>query len=159
MPTKSTKRHNITDIKGRTKKIACIGCAILNQEVENPGSIAQTKYFVAEQDYEIPIPGFVILASKKHIYSIDEFSEAEQWDFIKFLCRLRHGMRKALNVKYVYLIQEEDTTNSHFHVWMLPRYPWMKKQFGRKIESIRPIMEYARKNMKTKNNLRRVDTT
>lgn len=151
-------KRNITDIKDNTKKIACLGCAIQKGEVESPGgSIASSKYFDAHQDYEIPIPGFVILASKKHLQSVDEFSEEEQRDFIKFLCRLRKGLRKALDVKVVYLIQEEDTSH-HFHVWIFPRYDWMDKKFGRKIQSVRPIMEYARENLKTASNLKKVET-
>ena len=52
----------ITDINGRTKKIACLACAIQNGEVKSPGGqITTSKFFRAEQDYEIPIPGFVIL--------------------------------------------------------------------------------------------------
>ena len=32
----------------------------------------------------------------------------------------------------------------------------MKKQFGQKIQSVRPIMEYAREEMKTDENIRGV---
>ena len=79
-------KRNITDIKGQTKKIACLGCAIQKGEVDSPGgSVLSSKYFDAHQDYEIPIPGFIIIASKRHLQSVDEFTEAEQRDFIKFL--------------------------------------------------------------------------
>jgi len=66
-------------------------------------------------------------------------------------------MTKVLKTEYVYIIQEEDTIaeSSHFHVWLFPRFDWMKK-FGRGIKSVKPIMEYARENMKTKNNLAKV---
>jgi diadenosine tetraphosphate (Ap4A) HIT family hydrolase len=147
----------ITDISGQTKKIACLGCAIQNGQVESlGGSILTSKYFDAHQDYEIPIPGFVILVSKRHLQSVDEFTEAEQRDFIKFLCCLRKAMREVLKISVVYLIQEEDTSH-HFHVWIFPRYPWMAK-FGKKVQSVRPIMEYAKENLKTKSNFKKVRT-
>jgi diadenosine tetraphosphate (Ap4A) HIT family hydrolase len=152
-------KHEITDLKGRTKKIDCIACSIQGDEVENPGTIAESEYFVAEQDYEIPIPGFVILVSKRHLHSVDEFSDDEQRDFIKFLCRLRSAMRIALDIEHVYLVQEEDTTTSHFHVWLFPRYQWMEDKFGRKIESVKSIMEYSRENMKTAGNIEMVDVS
>lgn len=153
----STKMKNITDIKGKTKKIACLGCAIKKGEAEASGGIiASSKFFRAEQDYEIPIPGFVILVSQRHLQSVDEFSAAEQQNFIKFLCRLRQGMRQALKVSVVYLIQEEDTS-FHFHIWLFPRYPWMEEKFERRIQSVKPIIEYARKHLKTEKNLRKVD--
>lgn len=151
------KKEIITDINNRTEKIACLGCAIQKGEVESPGgSILSSKYFDAHQDYEIPIPGFIIIASKRHLQSVDEFTEDEQRDFIKFLCRLRKGMRRALKISTVYLIQEEDTSH-HFHIWVFPRYGWMKEKFDRKIQSVRPIMEYARENLKTVGNLKKVD--
>lgn len=151
-------KRNITDIKGQTKKITCLGCAIQKGEVESPGgSILSSKYFEAHQDYEVPIPGFIIIASKRHLQSVDEFTETEQRDFIKFLCRLRRGMRKALKISVVYLIQEEDTSH-HFHVWVFPRYDWMGKKFGRKIQSVGPIMEYAREKLKTASSLKKVET-
>lgn len=150
------KTKEVIGFKRQKRKIACLACTIQSGKVKNPGQIASTKYFDAQQDYEIPIPGFVILVSKRHLQSIDEFSQEEQEDFIKFLCRLRYGIRKALGIKHVYLIQEEDTTTSHFHVWIFPRYQWMTNKFGRKIHSVVPIMEYARENLKTKNDLKQV---
>lgn len=151
------QKREIEDIKGNKKQLGCLGCAIQNGEVESPGgSIASTKYFDAHQDYEIPIPGFVILASKRHLQSVDEFTEEERLDFIEFLCRLRRTMRQALDVQVVYLIQEEDTSH-HFHVWIFPRHHWMAEKFGKKIQSVRPIMEYARESLKTLDNLKKVD--
>ncbi len=142
---------------GNRKKIGCLGCAIQKGEIKNRGcSIATTKYFDAHQDYEIPIPAFVIIASKRHIQSVDEFTDGEKQDFIEFLCRIRHTMRQACGIKVLYLIQEEDTSH-HFHVWIFPRYEWLTKKFGRKIQSVRPIMEYAKKNLQSPDNLKKVD--
>lgn len=153
-----TEEKNIVDLTGKTKKIACLGCAIQKGEVKSlGGSILSSKYFDAHQDYEIPIPGFIIVASKRHLQSIDEFTENEQRDFIKFLCRLRSAQRQILGIEVIYMIQEEDTSH-HFHVWMFPRFDWMEERFGRKIQSVRPIMEYARENMKTEPNIQEVET-
>ncbi len=150
------QKREITDIAGNKKELTCIGCAIQHGEVQSPGGrIAESAHFTAAQDYEIPIPGFVILASKRHLQSVDEFTDDEQKDFVEFLCRMRKAMRQALGIEVVYLIQEEDTSD-HFHVWMFPRYPWMAEKFGKKIQSVRPIMEYAREHLKTPENLKRV---
>lgn len=153
-----TEEKNIVNPKGQTKKIACLGCAITKGDAKWPGGqpIATTKYFEAGQDTEIPIPGFVIMVSKRHIKSIDEFTEDEQRDFMKFLCRLRSAQRHVLGIEVVYLVQEEDTSH-HFHVWMFPRYDWMEEKFGRKIQSVRPIMEYTRENLNTEENTQKVE--
>ena len=54
-------------------------------------------------------------------------------------------MKDVLGIKDVYLFQNEDTEHD-FHLWMFPRQNWMEK-FGRKIESVRPIMNYAKEKM------------
>ena len=143
----------IIDIHGNKATVDCIGCAIQNGIIERPsGGIVLTKHFDAHQDVEILIPGFIILASRRHVLSIDEFSEEEQLDFINTLCRIRSALKSALGIKTVYLVQEEDSSD-HFHIWIFPRYKWMAENFGTKIESLRPIMEYARNNLKTADNL------
>ncbi len=138
----------IIDIYGNKKSISCIACAIQSGEAETPGGvIAESEYFRAEADYEYPIPGFVIIVSKRHFFGIDEMSANEQTDFIGFVCSVRRAMRKALNIEHVHIVLEEDTTSSHFHLWIFPRYAWMEKQFGKKIESVKPIMEYAKQHL------------
>jgi diadenosine tetraphosphate (Ap4A) HIT family hydrolase len=149
------EEKNIVDLAGKTKKIACLGCARENGEI-NLGDIVKTKYFDAHQDYEIPIPGFVIISSRRHIQSVDEFTEDEQRDFIKFLCRLRSVMRKILDIETIYLFQAEDTMH-HFHIWLVPRYDWMTEKFGTKIESVRPIVNYSKEFFRTESDIAKVE--
>jgi diadenosine tetraphosphate (Ap4A) HIT family hydrolase len=152
-------KRQITDVYGNVVEVDCIGCAIIQKQVETRGEpVLETAHFNIHQDFEIPIPGFMIMASNRHIQSVDEFTAEERSDFIDSLASLRKALRKTLSVEHVYLIQEEDTKD-HFHLWVFPRYDWMLKDFGRKIESVRPIMEYARANLKTPENLAKLDET
>jgi len=146
----------ITNINGETKEIDCLSCAIISGEVENSGTILRTKHFDVHQDYEIPITGFIILSSVRHLKSVDEFTDEEKAEFMDTLTSIRKAIREALDIQIVYLIQEEDTS-AHFHIWLFPRYDWMLEKFGRKIQSVRPIMEYARENMKTEENLNNIN--
>lgn len=137
------------------KKITCIGCALQNGEIKRLGEkVYETKNFDVEQDYETPIPGFMIISSKKHLKGIEDLSESERKEFIDLLYKVRKAMTNILDIKYTYMIQKEDTiiARSHFHVWLFPIYDWMDK-FGGKIASVTPIIEYARKNMKNEQNL------
>lgn len=149
------QKKAITDIHGNTKEIDCLSCAIVSREVEPPGALPVSKYFDAHQDYEVPIPGFIILASKRHIQSVEEFTEEEQADFIQYLKKIRSAMNTELYIKKVILVQDEKTRH-HFHMWIFPRYEWME-QFGEKIESVRPSMQYAREHLKTEENLKSVE--
>ncbi|MAF14302.1 MAG: diadenosine tetraphosphate hydrolase [Parcubacteria group bacterium] len=104
-----------------------------------------SEYFDVHQDWEVPIPGFFILAAKRKVRSIAEFTDDESKEFIFLVRSIRQGMKEVLDINDVYIFQNEDTEHN-FHLWIFPRYDWMEK-FGRKIESVRPIMLYAQKEM------------
>jgi diadenosine tetraphosphate (Ap4A) HIT family hydrolase len=149
--------REITDIGGTTVELDCLSCAIAQNKVEiRGGSVIRSKYFDVHQDFEIPIPGFMILTSLRHLKAVDEFTEEESAEFMEILRAARKLQRDVLGIETVYLHQEEDTSH-HFHLWMFPRYDWMRAQFGRKAESMRPIMEYARTELKTDVNLKKLD--
>lgn len=140
------------------KNLQCISsCALLKRKIEYSGGvIASTEYFEAQQDLEIPIPGFIIIVSRRHVQRIDEFSPVERHAFMEFLYKIRKGMREALHIETVYLIQEEDA--AHFHLWLFPRYAWMEK-FGEKINSVDLIMKWASQNLKTEENSQKINET
>ena len=59
-----------------------------------------------------------------------------------------------MDIKYVYYFYNEDTTH-HFHTWLVPRYEWMY-EFGRSVESVRPVLLHARNHMNSEENMREV---
>lgn len=137
----------VSNYKGNTVTVGCLSCAIEQGDIEDAGNIIKTTYFNAHQDFETPIEGFIIISSRRHITSVDEFTEEELQDFIHLLAKLRRIQRQILDIQNVYIIQKE-SSNRHLHFWMLPRYPWMDKKFGTKIESVTQIIEYAKANDK-----------
>lgn len=108
--------------------------------------LAQSRFFEVNQDWEVPIEGFMIIAplvrGKK---SLDDFTNEERIDYVQFVSRVRSAMRSALGIAEVYFFQNEDSAYG-FHLWMFPRHPWMER-FGRKIQSVRPVMEHAKEHM------------
>lgn len=107
--------------------------------------IIVTEFFDAHQDWLLPIPGFFIIEPLRKVRSIAELNDDEAIDFINLIRKIRLAMKDILGIKDVYLFQNEDSQYG-FHLWMFPRHQWME-QFGRKIESVRSIMNYARDNM------------
>ena len=91
------------------------------------------------------IPGFFIIAPLRKLKSIDQFTDEEASEFISLIRKVRKGMREILKIEEVYFFQNEDTGHG-FHLGVFPRHEWMEK-FGRKIQSVRPIMNYAKDNM------------
>ncbi len=118
------------------------------------GVVFETNYFHAHQDVAYPIKGLIIVASKRHIKCFDELTEEEMIDYMQVLSKIRKAQRDVLGIEYVYYFYNEDTTH-HFHTWMVPRYEWMH-EFGRSVESVRPVLLYARKKMNTNENIQEV---
>jgi diadenosine tetraphosphate (Ap4A) HIT family hydrolase len=114
--------------------------------------ILLTKTFDVHQDWTVPIPSFFIVASRDDSKkSFADFDDEEITELGNTLKKVRTAMRDTLNIENVYIFQNEDTDHG-FHIWMFPRYDWMNT-IGTKIQSVRPIIEYAKDNMNTKETL------
>ncbi|WP_042150410.1 HIT family protein [Paucisalibacillus sp. EB02] len=147
--------RKITLSNGNTIEVECLSCAIVDGIIEPEGGVVvETEYFHAHQDVAYPIKGLVILASKRHITSFDELTREEKLDYIDILTKIRRKQREVLGVEYVYYFYNEDTTH-HFHTWMVPRYEWMY-EFGRSVESVRPVLLHARENLNSNGNIQEV---
>jgi diadenosine tetraphosphate (Ap4A) HIT family hydrolase len=117
-------------------------------------TILVTENFTVGQDWEVPIDGFYILSPTRKISSIDQFTDAEAREYGLTIRRVREAMRTVLGIKDVYFFQNEDTSHG-YHLWLFPRHGWMES-FGRKIESVRSIMNYAERNMATPQQIEKV---
>ena len=147
--------RTITLSNGKTVEVECLSCALTSGMIEPDGGVVlETEYFHAHQDVAYPIRGLIILASKRHITCFDELSEEEKIDYIHVLSKIRKAQRDVLGIEYVYYFYNEDTTH-HFHTWMVPRYEWMY-EFGRSVESVRPVLLHARNEMNGKENVEEV---
>jgi len=133
----------------------CLSCELVNGIRQSTGgTIHETNLFHAHQDFAYPIPGLVILAAKRHFYCMDELSNEEADELMSLLRRIRGAQRQVLGIDHVYYFYNEDTSH-HFHVWMVPRYEWMR-QFGKSVEAVRPSLIHSREHMATASNLREV---
>ncbi|WP_404334185.1 HIT family protein [Planococcus rifietoensis] len=147
--------RTITLANGETVEVECLSCALVDGLIEPEGGVVmETEHFHAHQDVAYPIPGLIILASKRHFKSMDELTEEERVDYITVLSEIRKAQRNVLGIESVYYFYNEDTTH-HFHTWMVPRYEWMY-EFGRSVESVRPVLLHARNEMNDEANLKSV---
>jgi diadenosine tetraphosphate (Ap4A) HIT family hydrolase len=114
-----------------------------------------TDTFDVHQDWDTPIPGFFIIASRDESKkSVADFTDKEMTELGLVLKKVRAAMKEKLKINTVYLFQSEDTEYG-FHIWLFPRHEWMNR-FGTNIQSIRKIMEYAQENMATGSVLKEV---
>ncbi len=147
--------RTITLSNGKTVEVECLSCALTSGLIEPDGGVMiETEYFHAHQDVAYPIEGLVILASKRHLKCLDELTDEERLDYINIMTKIRKAQREVLGIEYVYYFYNEDTTH-HFHTWLVPRYEWMN-EFGRSVESVRPVLLHARNHRNTEENHQKV---
>lgn len=117
--------------------------------------IIETDYFKVEQDWEVPIPWFFILSSKKITKSISDFTDIEAQDFIMLLRKVRLWMKNVLDIKDIGIYQNE-ATEHNFPCLDFPT-TWTNEKFDyKKIQSIFPIMNYAKEHMATEDVIKEV---
>ena len=139
------------DFLGIEWEYDCMGCAVSRGNMKVPGGmIKRTQYFCVHQDPLIPLPGFLVIASTRHIHSISEMQEFEYDEFSKLLRTTRTVIRKVVRDEDLTLVQEE--SSSHFHLWF---FPWTKSvldQYGPpSLSKIRGIMaDYRQKPIEPK---------
>lgn len=133
------------DILGNDIKTECIGCSIANGEIELPGGILYDgKSIILAADPEIPIPGFLIITSKRHIQSFSELAEDERIEIGNTIAWAEKAIKDLNIAETVTLVQEE--RSKHFHIWIFPNQEWMKEKFGFGLQYLRDINSYAREN-------------
>ena len=70
------------DFLGNEWDVDCMGCAISNGSMQVPGGFVQkTSYFAVHQDPLIPLPGFFVIGSLRHIRSMSEMQDVEYQEY------------------------------------------------------------------------------
>jgi diadenosine tetraphosphate (Ap4A) HIT family hydrolase len=128
------------DFLGNAWEYDCLGCAVARAEVAVPGGvIRRSAGFCVHQDPLIPLPGFLVIASTRHIRSLDALTDLEYAEFAGLVRQVHAAIKQAVQVDYLSIIQEEHA--SHFHLWFFPWLPEVIQKFGEpSLGKIRQIM-------------------
>ena len=142
----NNKKKSAVDFLGNVWNYDCMGCAISRGEIKIPGgSIYEGKYIILGADPEIPIPGFFVITTKRHINSFSELNKEERVEIGNIIFYAEKALKELNIVKEITLVQEE--RSKHFHIWIFPNYNWMNEKFGKGITYLRAISQYARENI------------
>jgi diadenosine tetraphosphate (Ap4A) HIT family hydrolase len=113
-----------TDITGKTWQTDCMGCGIANSTATPPGGIiAENASFCLHQDPLVPIEGFLVIGSSRHVRSLTDLTTGEYEDLTSLLRYGRGLMGLILYIQSVTVVQEENS--QHLHMWLFPWYAWM----------------------------------
>lgn len=140
----------------------CMGCTKAKNAGKpnlNPGEIVRTKNFDISQDFELPINGFIVIGSIRHIETINEMTAEEKQELITLIDVVIMSLKK-LNVCSQYDIVWEEKDNNHFHVWLMPRHKYLLEAMGTNIiKKIGELFNYAKNNLRTEENLKTIYST
>lgn len=133
------------DILGRQWTYECIGCSLGNYDMDPPGGIIyEDDLFIAHQDPEIPIKGFIVLTCKKHFNSINQLDDEQRMKLIELTNKVILYLKELKITEQVTIVQEE--RSKHLHIWIFPYHSWMDEKFGKGVSYLRDICKYAQQN-------------
>lgn len=128
----------------------CPGCAYAKHQFDVPCGIAyENERFILSQDWEVPILGFFIVSPKKHIEKLEELTKNERDEMFDIVDKTIKILREN-NICDRFDIIFEEREDKHSHVWIIPRYAWMNEICDRIIKNIGTILDYAKKNFRTR---------
>lgn len=141
------------DLMGREIKTeGCLGCEIASGSIQTFGGMLYSgKYFYVVQDFELPINGFIIISTKRHVEKWLELTHSEQQELTEILSKTLNILERN-KIAEEYNVVLEEKQGVHFHVWLMPRHKWMLEKFGKVLKNIKAIQDYAIANMRTQNN-------
>lgn len=97
--------------------------------------------FRVSQDWECPIPGFMVVSTVREVRSFDDLSQDEAARFGRLVRAVRAAQR-ALGFESGYVFEMDDSEFA-FHVWLLPRQDWMEPFIGR-LPDLGAILRHAK---------------
>lgn len=150
----------IEDLTGQQHELnGCLGCEIIKGNLTPFGGVLyKDKEFAVTQDYELPINGFIIISTIRHIEKFTELNDSERVNLTNLINKTLNILRSN-NVAEEFNIILEEKQGIHFHIWLMPRHKWMLEKFGKVMKNIKPIQDYALKNMKTEETFKQIENT
>lgn len=134
----------------------CPGCAYANHEFDIPCGMAyEDEIYTLCQDWKLPIPGFLVLSPKRHVdkfYLLSDNERIEMFSMVNKIIKILQDNNICDRFNVIF----EEKENRHFHIWIMPRYEWMKDLVGNITENIGEIFNYADNNLRTKENIERI---
>ncbi len=144
-----------TDIYGQKWAVDCLGCLPKDDpKLRALQPIWSDEHFVLHPDITAPIPGLVILETRRHVRTVLDFNEAEEAAYNGLEKKIRKALKDALGLDSFVTYQHD--SSSHFHRCFLPYYPWMN-QFDDAGEHLADVLDYSRQRMKNEEVFRQLE--
>ena len=135
----------------------CPGCSYARGEFSLPCGMAyENERFTLSQDWELPIPGFLVISPKRCVEKLCELTSNERNEMFEIIDKTIRILRDN-DVCDRFNVIFEEKEKRHFHVWIMPRHKWMEDLVGDIIDNIGTIFEYAKNNLRNEETYQRID--
>lgn len=101
----------------------------------------------------------MIVASKRHVFCLDELDEKEAEECFDLVRKARKTLRKVIGTECITLVLHEKTPTSHFHAWIFPWHAWMFEKFSGKPHEVLDVMKFAKEHFSDEEHLKVIRTT
>ena len=132
---------------GKEYADGCPGCNRIEPQPLALQIVYETNSFRVHQDYALPIPGMMVIETKRHVSKPDELTPEEQQEFGVVWAKVSDAIRETLGIEEITHVLQDKST--HFHLWLLPVHPWMKDAADGKLRNLQDIFGFAKENMMT----------
>ena len=130
------------------KVSGCLSCAFANHEFTLPCGMAyEDELFTIAQDFELPIPGFIVIAPKRCVEFFNDLTNEERTKIFDLVNKVIKILKEN-NICDRFNVIFEEKKGRHFHIWIMPRYKWMEEVSGSITRNIGKVFTYAKDNFK-----------
>lgn len=115
----------LNTIFGEKIEIDCVGCVVSDNSLFSQGRIFQTELFDISQDFELAIPGMMVISPLRHIPNIEVLTDDElaELGLLQVYCkRALLDLWECENVVY----QLYEKPGCHIHLVIIPLWKSLK---------------------------------
>ncbi len=116
-----------TTIFNEEIEIDCVGCVVSDAKLFKQGRIFQTELFDISQDFELAVPGMMVISPLRHIPNIEALTDDElaELSLLQVYCkRALLDLWECENVVY----QLYEKPDCHIHLVIIPLWKSLKLQ-------------------------------
>src|SRR3972149_10723472 len=96
----------------------CLACSLQAETGRVPGgTIFETKNWMLEHAFDVPLPGFCILKSKRHVEHVAELNGEESAELGLILQKVTAAVKKATGAEKIYVLSYGEVVR-HVHFWI-----------------------------------------
>ena len=131
---------------GQEYSDGCPGCNRIEPQPAGLDNVLEAKHFRVHQDYVLPVPGMMVIETKRHVAKLEDLNNEEKTELIGVWSRVSEAVRSLGYDDIVHILEDR---SSHFHLWILPVHPWMKEVADGKVRNLQVIFDHIKANMIT----------